>query len=90
MVAKRDISSDVALFDALEALPGSIPCCPEEILQDVNFTGTLRDDCGERGYHRIHCKEPKNSREPMVCYDCGLFFDEMTAKLGGIEYIVEP
>lgn len=40
-----------------------------------------REACSERGYHRVD----DDSKEPLICYDCDLWF----GKEDGIEYRVE-
>jgi hypothetical protein len=46
-----------------------------------------RDACSERGYHRI-TRETEGD-EPMICYDCDLWFTKELAKESGIEFKVE-
>jgi|GEM_PF-6690186 len=47
-----------------------------------------RDNCAERGYHRIDF-EPEDDNSYMICYDCELWFDKAFAKSCGLEYKVE-
>ena len=55
----------------------------------VNLMLSDREKCKERGYHRVD-REPENSDEPMVCYDCELFFSKDYAESCGTKYKVDP
>ncbi len=44
-----------------------------------------RENCNKRGYHRVDQEE----RDPLICYDCDLWFDKDSAIRSGIEYRVE-
>lgn len=48
-----------------------------------------RDGCAKRGYHRVS-QEPKNGDDPMICYDCELWFDKDFAESIDMKYEVEP
>jgi len=46
-----------------------------------------RKSCDKRGYHRVESK-PKDGN-PMICYDCELWFDKKFAREVGLKYRVE-
>jgi len=50
------------------------------------YISNSRDECSERGYHRVAEEKEKG---PMICYDCDMWFDKEFAKDNGIEYRVE-
>jgi hypothetical protein len=54
----------------------------------ANHIKNSRDACDERGYHRI-AEEKKGMDEPMICYDCDLWFDKDLAITSDIQYKVE-
>ncbi len=43
-----------------------------------------RNDCVERGYHRVS----SDNKDPLICYDCELFFGKKDS--WWIDYRVEP
>ena len=48
-----------------------------------------RNACSARGYHRVS-RETTEEGDPMICYDCELWFDKSLVEEGIVKYIVEP
>jgi len=44
-----------------------------------------RDECDKRGYHRVI----QDNKDPIICYDCDLWFDKESSKSSGIKYKIE-
>ena len=50
-----------------------------------NHIANSREGCGDRGYHRVS----QDDKDPLICYDCDLWFGKGDAEGMGIEYRVE-
>jgi len=55
---------------------------PDEYFEHINNS---RDSCQERGYHRVI----QDTKDPIICYDCDLWFDKAFAKACDIKYKIE-
>ena len=47
-----------------------------------------RDECNKRGYHQV--SREKTREEPMICYDCDLWFTKKDAEYFDLKYRVKP
>jgi hypothetical protein len=53
----------------------------EGIQEFFDHVFNAREACSERGYHRVD----QDNKDPLICYDCDLWFD----KSMGAEYKVD-
>ena len=89
MVGREELSEAERIFGIVDNLYDTIPEIPDTLNPYVTALISARDDCRERGFHRVRV-ETTEFDNPMVCYDCDLWFNKTDAELGGIEYRVVP